>query len=57
MTKKDERTRYEKPELKTLFESEYAIGACSGGAIDADCGGGSTASQICGGGGALVSGS
>ena len=48
MTKKDKMMRYEKPELKTLFNDlETAMGACAGGIGDSQsCSGGSGAKII-----------
>lgn len=51
MTKKDN-MRYEKPELKTLFNDlEAAMGACAGGIGDSTlCSGGVSAKGVCSGG-------
>ena len=51
MTKNKE-MRYERPELKTLYETECAIGACTGGIGDIvpRCTGGVSAGTDCSGG-------
>lgn len=57
MTKKNQEKRYEKPELKTLFNNlRAAMGACLGGGGNTlgDCGGGGGAvGGSCGGGGTV----
>jgi hypothetical protein len=52
MTKKDKMMRYEKPEVKTLFNDlETAMGACAGGIGDSTlCSGGVSAKGTCSGG-------